>query len=1124
MKKSAVLFLVTMCLLGLALAQEARPRVPVPADSRNLDIIFAIDASGSMAWTDPSEFRKAVVNCLIDITRDQGGGRIAVVQFAGWKETGKKGSTVLFKNIPEDAQLRRVVINGIKETISDEKELAPFGVATDFNFAFEKAIKEVLDLWGKSKNKIWLILVSDGSMEVVEGSHVREAYLTKLVSQGKRINRPNLNEAAKQMFINDVLPKISTNEWWSVDSIDDVHITCVNLGSQVSDILQEICKLTNAQLLRTSEKNLETVIIEAFSELPQGYPDHGISRGFEYLSSEVAPDSTLSHPFHIYEGASTTHLLVLGGNRQFTIDIKNQAGASIIGARRGKLVRGEGELYRLVSIANEPFGDYTLEVTNSNASSTTFEFLEYAEFGLAAHVGVAGLKGEFYPGETLRFEVGLKQAKTNAFVKDPSLISETVVLFQVKDVDGTVTKSTMSFPDLNEARTYAESKLPEDAPGGKYELTVRVAALKKTVSGNYAFLSDPISLAFSVLSPVVELHFAQKEIFIGQAVKVVGIVTTGSLTEQQKQEGLTTKVVNSVTHAEKDAELAWDETVKQLTGTITLDETKEWELQKAPLGTGQVKPAQAGQILVKPRAVRIFQVDKANKKVPVESLKLKGELEKPVTARLIVEADLAAGETGELTASFTEAMEEAKVTMTLSGKTETTTVLTAENPSAPLTLTLELRGYPERGEVGRIVITAKLPGVSVEKKVNVSTEIPHKPFPWLSVLIAAGAILLLVIILLVIFSGPTFDRQQLYLVGGAGHHLKEWKTGRKNALGTAEVPRTLIFRLKGSKGRPRCVVMPGKNTKVFVNNVECSYWAEVHHGDYLEVFPAGDEFSYRYRYFEKTPTAGELQAAVEVAEEIGEGVFLGEDEFILAEDEDLGAAPGDATQALLEQARRLKEMEGLEATEILVEKPERTAEAVLDEVFREKPAVPQEELVREAAEIPGDKDFTEAVPTMPGDATEAIVSEFYEEGETEPTQVIGAEEGSFFEEIAAEDVGEGLPDLPISAETEPTQAIGEKGFAEEVVGEATEAIMPGEDFAGAVLTEPTEEIGEVAAVDELTELVEERLEISEFVEYEGEEVEPDTIEDEAGISLAEELDRTFDEILGEEEEKDKEGI
>jgi hypothetical protein len=70
-----------------------------------------------------------------------------------------------------------------------------------------------------------------------------------------------------------------------------------------------------------------------------------------------------------------------------------------------------------------------------------------------------------------------------------------------------------------------------------------------------------------------------------------------------------------------------------------------------------------------------------------------------------------------------------------------------------------------------------------------------------------------------------------------------------------------------------------------------------------------------------------------------------------------------------------------------------------------------------------------------------------------------------------------------------------------------------------MLTEPTEEISEDVPVEELTDLVEERLEMSEFVEEDSGMLELETPGEQMGTNLADELDRTFDEILGEEEKE-----
>ncbi len=1137
MRKLAVLLLITLAAFGLCLAQEAElpspeqpdageeaePAVPVekpapelpeeikPSSSEHLDIIVAVDASGSVSWTDPQSFRKAFTHLLGELLRQRTGDRLAIVQFAGWNETTEKGSVLLgLEEIPEDAIL---FASDLKNAVN---KLEPFGVATDFNFAFEKAIQEVLNkrTEAESKNKIWLILVSDGSMEVIERDSVREAYLARVDSEGKKANRESLNAAASQMFDENVLPKIAANK--------EMHVTCISLGEEEpGEILKKIGELDNASLLRVKGENLKNVMVKAFSDLPEGYHDYGIPQGLDYLHSSVEPGSSLSHAFNIYEGTSVTRLMVLADTDDYTVDVRNPAGRSII-EMPSVSVTGDDGTYRLVTILGEPSGAYELGLTNTSDSDASFEVLQYVDMKLDLYVGTKGLKNQFYPGESLHFDVGLREVKSSVFVSDPALISKAEAFLLVRDVDGNVTKTVTPFIDASKGETSAEYALPEDAPGGDYELSVRVAALKNTISGRYAFVSEPVAIPFSVLSPVVELRLCQKTALVGEKVGVTGVVTAGSLTEKQKQEGIKTSIFHTFSHSEKEIDLNWDEESQQLRGTVRLDEPKEWKLQKVQIGTGQLKPVEPEQVLVEPRGLRIMLLAADGKKIPVEAFKLKGQIDTTVTAEFVVEADLIPGETAELSASPGGVDGAADLSVALSGKATATTALTVNAPSASYKLALKLKDYPKEESIGALVVTCKYPGVAMTRKLPVSTEIPPRAFPWLPVAIIAGVVLLIIIIILMLVGGPTFDQQQLYIVGGQGHHLRDWKVGRRKAVGTTLNPEKLLFQLRGAKAKPDCLVMPGKNARVFINNIECTYWKKVNHGDYIEIYPEGDEYAYRYRYFERNPTAAELREPESVTEEMGQGVFLGEDEFILAEEDDFGAVEGEATQALLEQARRLKQRTETEGTEILIQGSERSAEDALDEVFSEEGSeYDQTEIIREASTLPRDQDVTEAVPPMPDEPTEAISSGFFgEEEEGEATQAIRSEDDIFFEEMPTED---GISDegfeLPIAEDvaSEPTQAITGEAVADELAGEATQAIMPESDFGeGGVLTEPTEEIGDDADVEELTGLIEDRLEMSEFIEEEAVEV-----EEEGGASLADELDKTFDKILSEEEEEGK---
>ncbi len=1153
MRKLSVVFLGFLCLLGMALAQEpgasapekepptqesedapgdnesapdkkAQPEMPqdnaTPKDApaqgeKNLDIIFAIDASASLTWTDPGEFRKAVAKALMDITQKRGGGKVAVVQFAGWNESAGLGSVFDLTEVSSVSQLRQFRLFQIRSAISSK--IKALGKGTDFNYAFKKIIWNILDEREKrqEKNKVWIILISDGSMNVVEGNDVREAYRAQLIAQGKPVNRPNLNQAATEIFKEDVLPTIASKK--------DLFITCINTGKEEpGEVFVEMNKLDNVQLLNTSEENLKSVFVAAFSGLPKEFCDYGIARGFAYLRSETEGASEARWPFHIYQGTTATHLFLLSATTDFSIDILKDSGDSIL-SNPGVTVIGDKEPYRLVSITNEPFGEYSIVVTNKSASASTFEFLEYVDFNLAPYVGTIGVTSDFYPGQAISVEAGLRDAKTVSFITDPNLVAKSEVLLRVRDVDGNVTDKTFPFKEPSIAKSLVAHLLPKDAPGGEYELIINVAALKETVSGNYAYMSKPISIPFSVLSPLIDLRFSQTEALIAQYVEIIGNVVTGSLAQSQKEQGLEVTVTQTESHSEKKVHLSWDEEKSELRGQLFLDELDEWQIRKAPLGKGVLKPGEPGKILIKPRDIRVFAIQADDGKVPVKSLVLAGKLDEPVRANLVVETDVAPGETPLVSTSFNKIMQEAQVTTAISGTTLATTQLSFETPSVPVSLDLNLTDRPDTGEVGDLVITAKFRHTSVDKKVPVATEIPPEGFPWIYAAIAGAALLLIIVLLVLLASGPKFDQQQLHIVGGTGHLLSEWKRERSSAVGTAEIPATIMFKLKGSKHKPTCLAIHGKTARVFINNIESTNWTELSHGDSVEIYPAEDEYCYRYRYFDRAPTAAELEVPEDVTQEIGTGVFLGEDEFILADEgKELEAVGSEATQALIEEARRMKEHIEHEGTEILAPTTQKERLDVLDEVFPEEGAAPAETL-QEAPATAGKEMFG-----MPEEPTQAIVGGYFEEAEeVEATEILTGEGEAVFEEMGApteefEAVAAGeepLPEFPVSEEldSEATQALTEEVMFEDMDSEPTQAIVMEPEVVEA---EPTEELGEESEpVDELAESVEEHLEMSEFLE-EGEGLFEEPPEEKSGRSLADQLDKTFDDILDKEEEEE----
>ncbi|MFH1423294.1 MAG: VWA domain-containing protein [Planctomycetota bacterium] len=284
-------------------------------EERNLDIAFVIDSSGSMTWTDPQQFRKVAVKAFLDITQDRGGDRIAVLQFAGWNETDSFGSVVFpFTEIPANEEDRDKIIKEAKEAI--ETKMTSFGKATDFNYAFKKGIFQIMEERKEkgSKNDLWVVLLTDGSMDVVEGSTVREEYKEKAIEEGKKVTRETLNKVATELFEKEVLPQLAVEK--------GLFITCISLSLGESDpLLIQISNTTAGSSLKVSKERLKGIFLEALATLPDGFYREGFNKGFAYSRSEVRPNGVFKDTLHVYQGATTTRLLIFSSNPSFSVDI-----------------------------------------------------------------------------------------------------------------------------------------------------------------------------------------------------------------------------------------------------------------------------------------------------------------------------------------------------------------------------------------------------------------------------------------------------------------------------------------------------------------------------------------------------------------------------------------------------------------------------------------------------------------------------------------------------------------------------------------------------------------------------------------------------------------------------------
>lgn len=482
MRKKMLILVLLMAASTAALAQEVQ--------DRHLDIIFVIDSSGSMNFTDPEEFRKVAVKAFIDITQDRGGDRIAVLQFAGWNETTEKGPTVFpLTEIPRDEAQRNNLLSEIREAVT--RRVSAFGKGTDFNFAFEKAVASVLQEREKKKtaNKAWVILLTDGTTDVKEGGNTRQEYVDAADEAGQK-SRKALNEAAQEYFADRVLPLIAR---WK-----DVQITCVNLTEdEPSPELRLLAEKAGATILRTTREALRAVFVEALASLPKGVYRSDLTRGFACDRKKAGPGTEVTTNLRVYQGTTVMRALVLSNSPEFTVDLDltqvAQGPASI------KLSPG-GEPYKVISLLDPVPGEYPLKMLNRAGKQVAFEVLFLAQFGLTPGISVK-TDGELHAGDEVEVVISLshdgKLSTDRDFLRD----LEATVTFKLHPAARDSKK--ISFAEAPDSSARVSFKIPEKAPG-EWMVEARFRALKQTLSGEYAFAPPPASVKFTVLEkPVI---------------------------------------------------------------------------------------------------------------------------------------------------------------------------------------------------------------------------------------------------------------------------------------------------------------------------------------------------------------------------------------------------------------------------------------------------------------------------------------------------------------------------------------------------------------------------------------------------------------------------------------------
>ncbi len=817
-----------------------------------VDILFLIDGSFSIDRSDQEDFRKDAIRAFLDFTQDEGGGQVGLFQFAGWNETTDERLRLIpFNEVPTEPRLRDALLDSWKDAI--ENELEPFGYATDFNVCLGRGLKAVMEQRRASgrTNKLWVILFTDGKMDVEEDGSAAQRYLDRARDEYGRASLENCNEAAKLILEEEVFPLLED---------ESVFLTPIWLRwsdqEQSNPFLEKIAKAAkNAPLLTVDKQSLRNVFLKAFDDLPPEITRGWISRGLGYQAQNISGGGQLEVPFRIYQGAKLTKLVTQATTRDYEVDVLDASGTSIV---RDVAVRGAGMLYRVIDIQGRAPGAYTLVLKNRSGSAAGFESIVYYRFAFETALRRNHPERPAHPGDTVSFSLEVRA--DGEPLSDPDLLAgmEAQLLFAGPDGEQPRAErfggSTLTIPWV----------IPRSGATGPHALTATVTALKDR-TGRWVYSSEPLTEPFTVL-PLVRYGMAAGEGFLGTTVRVELEATKGALPP-----------LGEVTVATPDGEqsVALQTVGKLAYADVPLTEAGEYTVRE-PSGAAVFAPNAHPTLVARQRGLRVVAAP-GGEALEELGVPLEHRTEQESGVDFFIEVEMFAGEQVKLYTGH----EDTAAALELAISPDST-ALVADTPVpaklavkvtssdrlpddlATLVLRVEVvQGRPERLDVP-VVYQGERPSWLMEN------------LWWILPLL-----ILLLLLLLWWLLRPQWERQQLVAVRSGflardGVLMIDHKYGLRGnkARGLPEVPEGVRFVQGGigkSHGKTKLVLPKGVGCKVEGQPVSGKKLLK--HGDLLNFG------SFQCRFFEQDPTQDERDR-------------FEDDEFVLDDEDDIPVSTG----------------------------------------------------------------------------------------------------------------------------------------------------------------------------------------------------------------------------------------
>ncbi len=920
----------------LALLGAAALGAPAPQEE-GVDVVFVLDSSNSIAQSDPDGRGRDLLRAAADFLQGRAGDRVAVVQFAGWYETQEK-KVVAFPLTPIPAPGKAdefrasfgAALAGVKV----------FGQASDVNVAFKEGLSRIAEGRGASKNPWWIVVVTDGDFDVLEPDKVRPEYKELAEKKFGGADVDTINQAAGEIFRTETRPNFVKASGSAVTMsgislakdpegnkrIQDVVGDGARIGNLTATPLKDLLVplIGTSPLLRPGRSGFygyargkTTVPVHVYEgatatrvlaysfkdkdaklkatwkgagraevvgdgpyqvlhlrDVPAGdyaveiegggpeveavaWAEFGHAASAKLLSKPtIAAGEKIAVEARVEVGGKPVAEPAFLADLSAQVQVKGPAGV-------GRLhdLRFEREGVAKFEMATEVPGEYELLVTFRGVPDGSFQPVTFAAGPVALKAQVLhSFLASFTSGKApvwLGEPVTLQVRPTYPIGEEQRGLLKSV---PVKRPDGTIERVEVAW-----TRTHWEGRL-KTAASGVHELVPEE---------NPAYLLRPVpQSSVEVKARAYTASFSKSEAFEREPVRILVRGEAGApggvrVRHDGKEETLPVRP---------------DPATKGHVVDLPADASGSWEILVESGAGWEVKPGDAPRLAIKKRAFGVFA--KAGEKLePAREvvLDLKYREAARAGADLVLLFDVRKDEGAQVAATTESASGEGSLVFEQGGKSLAFPVAVAWEPGRlEFRLVVDAKGGAELPErAGTVRFKGTVAGLAFDHEVAVKVRYPDKAakifaklLPWL----VGGLVLLL--LLAWWFSLARWGAHQLRYFKDNNldtrHYLRDLHAGlmRRAATGTPELPLTLRFALSGLRFTARRVTAAPSKVTLTHQGRQVGGSTELKHGDELVV--ESERTLYRYIYFEREPSADEIQAAL-AGLIAGDEIFLEED-------------------------------------------------------------------------------------------------------------------------------------------------------------------------------------------------------------------------------------------------------